>query len=552
MANNGVLLLFGIGIVGGLVTALMAQRAKIPQVLGYIVAGLILGASGFKVVTLEDIQALEPFNNFALGIIGFLVGSELKFSTLKKYAPQFSSLLLGEGILAFTLVLLGTGGIIYAITGSLMVALSGGIILGAIASATDPASTISVLWENRSAGILTTTIVAVIALDDALAMLLYGVGSGISQILVGGENVSVLGEMGKVALELGGSALIGVIGGGITSFIMKRSKSTEQAVALSLGIILFAIGVAVQLHLDIIIVAMTIGVILANRVPLRSEELISFFKTISLPIYAIFFVLIGARITIGSMPAWLWGVVAAYVILRSLGKYFGAMAGAKLSKSAPVVQKYAGMGLFAQGGVAIGLSIMASHHFREIVVTEDLMLSDVIVFTVATTTLCVQVIGPFAVKLATKLSGEANRDLTEEDIIAGKTVAECTSAIIPTIEPGATVTQLFSLLTKTDASFIPVVDRNNRYLGSVSLDEVKELFLDPETWEWVIVSDIMNLSIESLQAESPLGEGMKLLTQLHKDQLAVQRDGVFEGILDSRLVQAFIRTEMVQLRSEQG
>ncbi len=551
MANSGVLLLFGIGIVGGLVSALMAQRVKIPQVLGYIIAGLILGVSGFNIVTLEDIHSLEPFNNFALGIIGFLVGSELKFGTLKKYAPQFSSLLICEGVLAFTLVMLGTGGILYHITGSVTVALSGGIILGAIASATDPASTISVLWENRSAGILTTTIIAVIALDDALAMLLYGLGSGVAQILVGGEDVSVLGEMGKVAVELGGSALLGIAGGYLISFVMKKSKFTEQAVALSLGLTLFAIGIAVQFHLDIIIVAMTIGVILANTVPVRSEELISFFKTISLPIYAIFFVLIGARITIGSMPLWLWGVVAAYVILRSVGKYFGAFFGAGISKSAPVVKKYAGMGLFAQGGVAIGLSIMASHHFKTVVVTEGLMLSDVIVFTVATTTLFVQIIGPFSVKLATRLSGEADRDLTEEDIIADKKVASCTSEIIPTIEPGATVQQLLSLFTKTDAAFVPVVDKKKHLHGTVSLTEVKELFLDSQCWDWVIVSDIMDLSKETVSADTPLSDGIDLLAQLHTDQLAVEQDGEFRGILDSRLVQAFVRTEMVQLRAEQ-
>jgi Kef-type K+ transport system membrane component KefB len=547
--HSGILLLFGIGIVGGLVSALMAQKVKIPQVLGYIIAGLILGESGFKVVTIADINGLGSFNNFALGIIGFLVGSELKFDTLKKYAPQFSLLLAAEGVLAFTLVLLGTGSVIYFVTGSFAIAASGGIILGAIASATDPASTISVLWEQRSAGILTTTIVAVIALDDALAMVLYGVGSGVAQILMGGEDVSLLGEMGKVGFELGSSVLIGVVGGYLVAYIMKKSKKAEQAVALSLGIVLLSIGLAVNFNLDIIIVAMTVGVILANTVPIRSEELIGFFKTISLPIYAIFFVLIGARISIGSMPAWLWGVVVSYVVLRSIGKYFGAYAGAKISKADPLVVKYAGLGLFAQGGVAIGLSIVASHHFEKVVVTDSLMLSDVIVFTVATTTLFVQIIGPFAVKLATKLSGEAGRDLTEEDIIAGKTVNSCISSIIPTVEPRATLQNLLTVLTKTDALFVPVVDNNRKFYGTVSLSEVKDTFLDPDCWEWMIVSDIINSNGESLSASLPLEDGIRQLAQLHTDQLAVEKDGYFQGILDTRVVQAMIRSEMVSLRS---
>ncbi len=549
--SSSILLLFGVGIVGGLSSALLAQRFKIPQVLGYIIAGLVLGQSGFKLISTVDIEMLSPFNNFALGIIGFLVGSELKFGTLKKYAPQFSSLLIAEGTLAFLLVMGGTSAIIYGVCGSLPIALSGGIVLGAIASATDPASTIPVLWENRSAGILTTTIIAVIALDDALAMVLYGVGSGVAQILIGGENVSIIGEMGKVGLELGSSVLLGVGGGFVIVELMKRSKKVEQAVSLSLGLVLLAVGVAVQFHIDIIIVTMTIGVILANFVPIRSEALINFFKTISLPIYAVFFVLIGARITIGAMPLWLWGIVLSYVVLRSIGKYVGAYIGARASNSPPVIQKYSGLGLFAQGGVAIGLSIMASNHFKEVVVTETLMLSDVIVFTVATTTLFVQILGPFATKLATKLSGEANRDLTEDDIIEGKEVANCITESCDTIQPGATIQQLFALLTKTDAPFIPVVDKKRSYYGTVSLSDAKDIFLDPTCWDWVIVSDVVNRKQETLSSHTPLSKGLDKMSQLHTDQLAVESDGLFAGVLDTRQVQAFIRNEMVQLRALQ-
>ena len=547
--SSGVLVLFGIGISGGLISALLAQRLKAPQIIGYIAAGLILGISGLEAIDASDIKLLAPFNNFALGIIGFLVGSELKFSTLKKYAPQFSALLIAEGTLAFVLVMAGTGFIIHWVTGSLPVAISGGIVLGAIASATDPASTISVLWENRAAGILTTTVIAIIALDDALAMLLYGVGSGVSQIVSGGENVSVASELLKVGMELGGSTLMGIVGGLVISQVMKKSRESEQAVALSLGILLFLTGAAVQFHFDIIIVTMTVGIILANRVPVRSKDLISFFKTISKPIYAVFFLLIGAQISIGAMPLWLWAVVGAYVVLRSAGKYLGSMLGARVSGADEKVYKYAGLGLFAQGGVAIGLSIVASSHFEHIRVTEELSLSQLIVFTVATTTLFVQIIGPFAVKAATRLSGEANRDVTEDDILADKRVSDCVANNVPTIAPEATVEELLEVFTGTDAFFIPVVDASGAFLGTIALDEVKVLFMERDTWDWIIVNDILNHERESLPFDVALKEGLQRMKQLHTNQIAVQEGRQYRGILDIRAAQQFVRNEMLKMRS---
>ena len=177
--NISVLFILGLSIIGGLVGASFFQKLRIPQVVGFIVIGLIVGDNGLKLVKHTDVATLQPFTIFALGIIGFLVGGELKAETFRKYARQFFAILLGEGITAFLLVGISTGLFIYFVFHNISAAFAAGIVFGAVASATDPASTIDVLWEYRSLGILTTSLTAIVALDDALAMVLYGIATGL-------------------------------------------------------------------------------------------------------------------------------------------------------------------------------------------------------------------------------------------------------------------------------------------------------------------------------------------------------------------------------------
>ena len=148
----GVLAVLGICVAGGVVGAWVFQRLNIPQVVGYIVFGVLIGDTGLGLLHPEDIAALGPFNNFALGLIGFLVGGELSGSIFRKYGKQFTAILLGEGLAAFLLVGLSSTAIVYLVGHNLVMAVASGIVFGAIASATDPASTIDVLWEYRSAG----------------------------------------------------------------------------------------------------------------------------------------------------------------------------------------------------------------------------------------------------------------------------------------------------------------------------------------------------------------------------------------------------------------
>jgi len=361
----GILFLLGLSLLGGTLGAWAFQRLKIPQVVGYIIAGVIVGESGLRIIDLHTLEALRPFTMFALGIIGFLVGAELKLEDFRRYGKQFAAILVGEGVAAFALVTLGTWVIFYALTHSVATSLAAGIVLGAIASATDPASTISVLWEYRCRGVFTTTVTAIVALDDALAMTLYAIGTGAAAILVGSHG-DVTGRVLKVGGELGAALLLGVIVALLLNFLVRWAKAGAQTLALSLSALLLMIGVARVLDLDVILASMACGFVVRNMAPRRTEGLIRLLREFSSPVYVLFFVFVGARLAVHSFPAWLGAVVAVYVIGRTAGKMSGAWLGARLTNSPESVRRYLGMGLFAQGGVAVGLSIIATEHLQHI------------------------------------------------------------------------------------------------------------------------------------------------------------------------------------------
>ncbi len=536
--DTGLLFLFGLSIFGGILSALLFKKAKIPQVLGYIVTGIIIGQTGFRLISQIHIDHLVSFNYFALGIIGFLVGSEIKFEDMKKYGKQFSLILFAEGILAFLLVGGAVALCLWWVSGSVLIALAGGMVFGAIASATDPAATMNVLWEYRSAGILTTTIIAIVALDDALAMFLYGLGTSLSSILTGG-NADILGELSSVFLNLFFSIGLGILTGVLIGGIIRKVRNRDTIFVLSFGLLLICIGLSVLLDLDIILAAMFAGISLVNMVPARSRDVIDNIRGISTPIYILFFVLVGARINIGSMPAWLWLIIAVYVVMRSAGKYFGSWIGAVLSKASPAVRRFTGMSLFSQGGVAIGLSIMASGNLNNITVVDGLSLGDVIVFGVTTTTLIVQLIGPFMVKLAVKKAGEAGRNITVEDVISGWKVSDCIEEKSISVHVDATIRDIINVFNDADDSFVSVLDRENRFLGIISFKDIKSVFLDQSTWDWLVAGDFVKKMKNFALAGNPLSDSVSLMEQLHIDQLPVLSDSESSqwlGVIDRKKI----------------
>ncbi|WP_372808591.1 cation:proton antiporter [Pontiella sp.] len=546
----GVLGILGICIAGGIIGAWIIQKLKVPQVVGYILIGVLIGDTGFGLLHPADIAALRPFNNFALGLIGFLVGGELSASIFKKYGKQFTAILIGEGIAAFVLVGLSSTLILYAVCHDWIAALAGGIVFGAIASATDPASTIDVLWEYRSAGVLTTAIVAIVALDDALAMTLYGLGTSVATILVqgneGGHSIGL--TLLHTFLELGGAILLGVVCGFILDYMMKYLPQNEKRLGMSIGILMVCIGVAVAFKVDLILATMAVGIVLINRAPNRSKKLFETVRSFSTPIYIVFFVLVGARLSLDNMPAWVWGLVAAYVLMRSLGKWIGAYWGGSISKAEKPVRKYLGMAIFAQGGVAVGLSIVASHNLQHIEVVEGMSLGDMIIFTVTATTLCVQLIGPAFAKLAIKKAGEIGRNVTEEDVMAELKVVDVVSTIVPLQEgtPLETVVQHFA---EQETFVYPVVSAEGKIVGVLTFEMLKELLNERDTWQWLLVGDVMQPLRHRLVSSMNLGEALKEMNNNQIEALPVienEENQKLLGVLDIRAARRSIGAELVK------
>ena len=548
----GVLAVLGICIAGGLIGAWIFQKLKVPQVVGYIVVGVLIGDTGFGLLHPSDIEALGAFNNFALGLIGFLVGGELSGSIFKKYGKQFTAILLGEGLLAFLLVGISCTLIVNLVVHDWVVAVAAGVVFGAIASATDPASTIDVLWEYRSAGVLSTAIVAIVALDDALAMTLYGLGTSVASILTQSGGDSVGTTLMHTGVELGGAILVGVIGGFILNSLMQYLPQGEKRMGMSIGILLCCIGLAVAFNMDVILATMAVGIVLINRAPNRSKKLFETIRSFSTPIYIVFFVLVGARLSLGNMPGWLWGLVVAYVLMRSLGKWAGAYLGARASKADPVVRNYLGMAIFAQGGVAVGLSIVASHNLQHIQVTEELSLGDMIIFTVTATTLCVQLIGPAFAKLAIKKAGEMGRNVTEEDIMAEFKVADVVDTdIVPLLE-GTPLSMVVQHFSEQDTFVYPVVSSEGEISGVITFDMLKELLTDRDTWQWLVVGDVMQPLRHRLSAEMNLAEALEEMRNNQVEALPViesAENKKLVGVLDQRAALRSVGAELVRRKS---
>ncbi len=545
----GVLAVLGICVAGGVVGAWIFQRLNIPQVVGYIVVGVLIGDTGLGLLHPGDIAALRPFNNFALGLIGFLVGGELSGSIFKKYGKQFTAILLGEGLAAFFLVGIASTVIVYFVGHDWIMAIAAGIVFGAIASATDPASTIDVLWEYRSAGVLTTAIVAIVALDDALAMTLYGLGTSIASILAnsGGESVGL--TMLHTLIELGGAIVLGVASGFVLNAMMHYMPQTEKRLGISIGIILLCIGLAVAFGMDVILATMSVGIVLINLAPKRSKQLFEVIRSFSTPIYIIFFVLVGARLSLGNMPPWLWGLVVAYVLMRSIGKWVGSYLGARISKAEKPVQNYMGMALFAQGGVAVGLSIVASQNLQHIQVVEGMSLGDMIIFTVTATTLCVQLIGPAFAKLAIKKAGEIGRNVTEEDVMAELKVSDVVDTGIVPLQEGTPLAEVVQHFAEQDTLVYPVVTGEGTIVGVLTFDMLKEVLIDRDTWLWLVVGDVMQPLHDRLLANMNLAEALRELHDTQVEALPViesEESGKLLGILDQRAARRKVGAELVR------
>ncbi len=383
----------------GFVVGKLFEKLGVPQVVAYIVVGALLGDSVSGLLSRPLLAQFSPLSQLALGFTGFMVGGELKAEVFRKYGPKFLVILLCEGLLAALLA----GAAVTWLTGQLYL----GLLLGALASATAPASTVNVLWEYRSKGPLTTTILAVVALDDGLGLLLYALALTLAEVLLGvTPSVSSGGSVWlEPVREIGGSLLLGGVAGALVNLAIRRVKGdSEQILSLLVGAILLVSGIGLELELSQILANLTMGTVLANTLPRRRQGAFEIIRQFTPPIYILFFIFIGAQLDLSLLStAGTIGVV--YLIGRTVGKMAGATFGGWVSNAPETVTKYLGWALFSQAGVAIGLALDISHRFSELGPVAA-KAGGTVLNVIASTTVVVQLFGPAAVKYAIRKAGE--------------------------------------------------------------------------------------------------------------------------------------------------
>lgn len=382
----------GMAIIVGVLFGKIMNKFKIPAVAGYVIAGLVLGVSGFNVINGEMSEQLSFIGDFALGIIAFNIGSELEYSVLKRLGKHIFIIAFFEATFAFgavTLVTLLLGEKIYT-----------ALILGAVASATAPAATVMVLNELKAKGPLTSTLLGVVAVDDAICLMIYAVASSLAKVFIKHTSINIYSLIYLPIKEIVLSILSGFVLGILLVYIINRLQKDSEIQIVTLGFIITLTGISMKYNLSPLLSCMSLGISVSNLCA-HSDEIFSTIEKFHSPIITAFFVLAGARLDIRLIPK--IGVLGiCYLVFRIIGKLSGAYVGGIVSKAPKTVKKYIGYGLFSQIGVAIGLAIIVSREFKGTGL-------DVKVLTILlATTIVTEIIGPISTKRAIIKAKEAN------------------------------------------------------------------------------------------------------------------------------------------------
>jgi len=542
-----ILFLIGLTIFLGTLGGKICQQFKIPQVTGYILVGLLLGNSVLKLWTPETIKNFSPVVNLALGIIGFMIGSELKLDMFRKRGKSIYSILFCEVLVTFTVVAF----FVTLLTQKLYL----GILFGALASATAPAATVDVLWENKTRGPLTTTLLAIVALDDVLALVLYGFASVIAKSLIMHEHVSWLHTLEAPFVEIGLAVAIGLIGAYILYWLIQFIKDRERILPFSLGVVMFTIGLASHFHIDLILSSMILGFTLTNIAPIESKEIFDAIKKFSTPIYVLFFVLVGARLDFSIFFGTGIGLIAVvYVLSRTFGKMSGSVLGGFIGEAHESVTKYLGMCLFSQAGVAIGMAISIYQNLSRLG-PEANEVGLTIVNVIVATTFIVQIIGPLCVRFAVGKAKEIGRDVTEEDIIDSYKVSAVIEKNVPVIREDEHLDSMVERVKESESCDFCVVDHDDKLLGNISIGDLRDILLQQELElnHLILSKDIAVPATRVIASDRPLKEAIEIFRRKELDFLPVVEDETtwkFVGLIHYREVMNEIQKELLRRRGD--
>ncbi|MBO8449577.1 MAG: cation:proton antiporter [Spirochaetes bacterium] len=552
LGTGNAVLLFGLILFLGSCGGFLFKKLRLPQVVGYIVTGLLCGLSGARLFGAEALQALEPVSSLALALIGFLVGAELKAGVVKKYGRQFVGILVLESVVPFFTVGISITLVSWLLTGNFPLSVSQGLVLGAISAATAPAATTDVLRENRTKGPLTTILLGVVAMDDAVALFLFAVASSVVSGLTGAAEVSFSAQLFSILYRLvfsaGGGALAGFL---LTRILCVVKNDDSRALCFALGCVMAASGAASFFGLDTILTAMACGCVVANSSPFPAARFFRLVERFTPPVYTLFFVLVGADLDLHLVTPLFAVLALVYVAARTSGKSVGATLGAKITGAPATVRKYLKWCLLSQAGVAIGLSISASHMFA------GSELGRTVPLIITATTFIVQLVGPVCVKHGVTRAGETGLDITEEDLLRESTAGDVLAAfpgdkpecMVLDTAPFPVVVEAFAHRTSLNC---PVSDITGKLCGVITIEHLKEVIaLGAVLSDSLLACDIMDPAPVVCLPDTPVARVREMFVTYQVESIpVVSSSGKFSGLLEPNMIEKFFHKKVLELSAK--
>ena len=404
------LLSLSVALFVGLMLSRLAKICKLPAVTAYLVAGIVvgpyllgaLGVSGLGFTSMEDVKAYGIISDVALGFIAFSIGNEFRLSQLKKTGKQATVIGIFQAVFTTLLVDAILIGVHFIMPDKLP--LPAAIVLGAVASATAPAATLMVVRQYKAKGPLTDILLPIVALDDAVGLVLFAVSFGVAKALMSGA-VNLVSVIVEPILEVVLSLLLGAVMGFLFNFFEKFFHSRSKRLSMSVTFVFLTVAFSMMkfevagIHIGFssLLVCMMLGTIFCNVCDV-SEELMARVDRWTAPLFILFFVISGAELELSvfnDIAIVIVGLI--YILSRSAGKYFGAVSSSKAVKCDKNIVKYLGVTLLPQAGVALGMAIKAEELGPEGHIVANITLFAVLVY---------ELVGPLLTKIALLKAGE--------------------------------------------------------------------------------------------------------------------------------------------------
>ena len=405
-----ILLSVSVALIAGLIMTRLFKKLKLPSVTAYLIAGVLIGPycignfglHGLGFTTAESVESLSLISQVALGFIAFSIGNEFRLDDLKHTGKQAFVIGILQAFVATLFVDVALIGLSKFYPNVITVPQA--IILGAIATATAPAATLMVVRQYKAKGPLTKLLLPIVALDDAVGLVVFAVSFGIAKTMVSG-NFDLISIILTPIIEIACSLILGAVMGWVLTQLEKLFNSNTNRLNLTIGVVLltaslsmmkFEIG-GIHIQFSSLLTCMMLGTIFCNICPL-SHDLMGAADKWTSPIFALFFVISGAELELGvftSVSIVLIGII--YIVFRSLGKYFGTFISAKVTKCSPAICKYLGITLLPQAGVALGMCTLAMQIGEQGNLVKNITLFAVLIY---------ELFGPVFTRMALTAAGE--------------------------------------------------------------------------------------------------------------------------------------------------